>query len=130
VKGNEMTKTEFRRILDSLADAWTRRDYGRACEVFANDVHYADPLRYQFHSREQLRAFFEDDGGHEQRTTWHTIVFDEERQIGGAEYTYDGTQRYHGIALIKAQDGLITHWREYQHIDDREWEELVGATRF
>jgi hypothetical protein len=46
------------------------------------------------------------------------------------EYTYDGTHRYHGVTLIKAHDGRITHWREYQHIDGREWEDLIGATRF
>jgi hypothetical protein len=125
-----MTKTEFQRMLESLADAWTRRDYERACEVFAADIHYADPLRYQFHNREELRKFFEDDEGYEQRTTWRTILFDEERQVGAVEYTYDGTHRYHGVTLIKVHDGRITHWREYQHIDGREWEDLIGATRF
>jgi limonene-1,2-epoxide hydrolase len=39
-------------------------------------------------------------------------------------------QRNHGITLIKVQDGRITHWREYQHIDGRGWEDFVGATLF
>jgi hypothetical protein len=35
-----------------------------------------------------LDAFFQNDEGHNQRTIWHTILFDPELQIGAAEYTY------------------------------------------
>jgi hypothetical protein len=57
-------------------------------------------------------------------------VFDEAQQIGMAEYTYEGTHRYHGVVLIRVRDGRITHWREYQHIDEKPWEEFVAATAF
>ncbi len=89
--------------------------------MFAEDVQYIDPLRYSFTSRTALREFFEADEGYEQRTVWHTIIFDEQQQSGAAEYTYDGTHRYHGIALARVRSGMIAQWREYQHIDAREW---------
>ena len=128
-----MTSAEFRHLLDALADAWARRDYAAAASRFAEDVRYADPLRYAFASREALRAFFEADDGLPQRTEWHTVVFDEAQQVGAAEYTYEGTHRYHGTALVRVAGGaggLITHWREYQHIDARDWTAFAGETRF
>jgi hypothetical protein len=70
------------------------------------------------------------DEGYEQRTVWHTVIFDEAQQIGAAEYTYEGTHRYHGMVLIRVEDGRITNWREYQHINDKPWEEFVAATMF
>ncbi|MGH9903310.1 MAG: nuclear transport factor 2 family protein [Pyrinomonadaceae bacterium] len=125
-----MTKAEFKKLLDSLADAWGRRDYAAAAEAFAEDVRYADPLRYSFDGRARLREFFEADEGYAQRTVWHTVVFDEEQQAGAAEYTYDGTHRYHGTALVRVGGGEITHWREYQHVDPRGWEEFASETAF
>ena len=125
-----MTAAEFRDMLGALADAWSRRDYAAAASAFAEDVRYADPLRYSFASRAELVAFFEADDNYDQRTVWHTIVFDEERQVGAVEYTYDGTHRYHGTALVRVEDGRISRWREYQHVDDREWEEFTSGTAF
>ena len=36
--------------------------------------------------------------------------------LGAGEYTYEGTHRYHGVAIVRVEGGLITHWREYQHM--------------
>ena len=125
-----MSKTEFRNLLHSLANAWSRRDYATAADFFAEDVRYGDPTRYAFNGRTELRAFFEADEGYDQRTVWHTIVFDEEQQIGAVEYTYQGTNLYHGTVLVKIAGGRIARWREYQHIDSREWEEFTSTTAF
>jgi ketosteroid isomerase-like protein len=123
-----VTAAEFERMLDALADAWARRDYPAAAAWFAADVRYADPLRYAFDSQAALLAFFETDDGLPQRTVWHMRLFDEPTQRGAAEYTYEGTHRYHGVALIRVADGRITHWREYQHVDSRTREEFVAST--
>lgn len=125
-----MTTSEFRTMLQGLADGWQRRDYAKVVSFFAEDVRYADPLRYSFENRQDLRAFFENDEGLEQSTVWHNVIFDEERQVGVAEYTYDGTWCYHGTVWIRVQDDLITHWREYQHTDPREWEDFACGTAF
>lgn len=96
-----MTKTQFRERLEELARARVAKDYERAAAFFSDDVQYADPLRYSAHSRNELLAFFQDDEGYPQLTEWHNIVFDEEQQVGVAEYTFSGTHRYHGIVIIK-----------------------------
>jgi hypothetical protein len=53
-----MNRAEFAAALESLARAWTEKDYARAAGFFAEDVRYADPLHYRFSSRADLLAFF------------------------------------------------------------------------
>jgi hypothetical protein len=125
-----MTAADFRAMLEGLGSAWMRRDYARAIACFAAGVAYADPTRYMLRGAEALRAFFENDEGREQTVAWHTIVFDEPQQTGMAEYTYVGSHTYHGVVIVRVAHGRITHWREYQHVDDRPWEEFAGPTRF
>jgi hypothetical protein len=126
----KMNKVEFKNLLHALSDAWQRKDYQTAADVFAGDIQYTDPLRYSFSGKAELRAFFDADEGYPQRTVWHTIIFDEEQQVGVAEYTFDGTHRYHGAVIIKVHGDLITHWREYQHIDPRQWQDFASGTAF
>lgn len=123
-----MTPHRFLALLDDLAAAWARRDYAAAADRFTPDVRYGDPLRYAFTSRGALLEFFQADEGYPQRTTWHTRLFDEARQLGVAEYTYEGTHRYHGVALIRVSGDLVSHWREYQHTDPRGWEDFSAGT--
>jgi hypothetical protein len=125
-----MTRAEFAADLKALAQAWADKDYEKAAGFFAEDVRYADPLHYRFASRADLLRFFQDDGGHAQRTVWHNLVFDEEQQLGAAEYTYEGTHRYHGLVLVKVNGGKFSHWREYQHISPLEWEDFCSGTDF
>jgi ketosteroid isomerase-like protein len=125
-----MNRNEFEILLKSLADAWSRRDYDFAAKCFAEDIRYGDPLRYSFSNRTQLQKFFEADEGNDQKTVWHTIIFDESIQTAAAEYTYEGTYRYHGVVLIRLKDNKIWRWREYQHIDDRDWNTFVSQTMF
>lgn len=123
-----MTSSEFAALLDRLAAAWSRRDYAAAAACFSEDVRYADPRSYAFSDRASLRSFFEADEGADQRTDWHLKLFDEALQIGAAEYTYVGSHRYHGVALARVKNGVITHWREYQHVDARTHDEFTAAT--
>lgn len=125
-----MTRGEFESMLRALAAAWAAREYERAAAWFAEDVRYLDPLRYRMASRAELLRFFQDDEGREQRTVWHNAVFDEARQLGAAEYTYEGTHRYHGHVLIKLREEKITHWREYQHVSDLDWETFWSGAAF
>ena len=123
-----MTQAEFVGMLDDLAGAWARRDYTAAAGWFTADVRYADPLRYAFTTRAALLAFFEADDGHPQRTVWHTCLFDEVHQRGMAEYTYDGTRRYHRVALIRMAGDRVSHRREYPHLDPPTWEDITAGT--
>ena len=122
-----MTCQEFEAMLQALARGWAEKDYEKVASHFADDVRYIDPLRYRFGSRAELLEFF---GGEEaeESTVWHNAVFDEERQIGAAEYTYQGAHRYHGTVWIQIRGNLIVRWREYQHTSGLEWEEFWAAT--
>lgn len=119
-----MTSDEFRRMLDSLADGWARRDYVAVIEHFATDVFYCDPLRYTFQGKSELFAFFSDDCGMTQDCVFHRSIYDEERQAGVAEYTYTGNHIYHGTVWIEILDGKISCWREYQHISNTKHSEF------
>src|SRR5512146_1167050 len=125
-----MTKQEFEAVLHTLAADWATRKYEHAAGFFVPDVRYGDPTRYGFASRAELLVFFKNDEGRDQRTVWHTILFDEDLQLGAAEYTYEGSYRYHGVVFIKVSTAGITHWREYQHISPLEWQAFVGITKF
>ncbi len=125
-----MTKEDFTQILLALAQAWHEKDYQLATSFFAEGVAYSDPVRYKINSRAELLQFLSNDEGYPQTTTWHTMLFDEAKQIGAAEYTYVGTHQYHGVCLVKITNGLISHWREYQHISDSDYETFAGRTLF
>lgn len=125
-----MTRCDFVDLLNRLADAWRQRDYQRAAEFFAHDVDYSDPLNYKFENLTDLRRFFEADDGAEQKCVWRVFVFDEEAQIAAAEYTYEGTNRYHGVALIKFENNKIRFWREYQHKTEVDWREFWANNVF
>lgn len=118
-----MTRQEFEAMLQALARGWTEKDYEKVASRFAEDVRYLDPTRYSFSSRAELLEFFGAEEG-EESTVWHNVVFDEERQLGAAEYTYQGTRRFHGTVWVQLRGDLIARWREYQHVSDQEWEEF------
>jgi hypothetical protein len=113
-----VTRAAFLALMTRLGEAWTSGDAAGAAACFAERVDYADPTRYRFTSREELRPFFEPPpGGH--ATSWHRVLFDERAQTGVVEYTYRGHHQYHGAALVEIDgDGLIAGWREWQHLED------------
>ena len=119
-----MNKSGFTSMLKLLADGWTDREYVLVANQFTEDVFYSDPRNYTFRDRDSLLAFFEDDDGLPQSCTFHNSVFDEERQLGVAEFTYVGTYRYLGTAWIELRGDKIASWREYQHISDKDWNEF------
>lgn len=119
-----MAQDEFDAMLNSLARGWTERDYHAVIAFFSDNVFYSDPQNYTFNDKGSLLDFFLDDDGRAQVCVFHNSSFDEEKQIGVAEYTYEGTNRYHGTAWIEIVNGKIARWREYQHRSDQTWEEF------
>lgn len=115
-------------MLQALARGWREKDYDKVASWFADDVRYLDPTRYRFASRAELLELFFKGEENEESTVWHDVVFDEERQLGAAEYTYQGTHRYHGTVWVQLRGNLIARWREYQHVSDLEWEDFWAGT--
>ena len=122
-----MDGDEFERMLETLAAAWTAKDYETVAAYFAEDVFYSDPMRYTLRSREELLAFFLNDDGVDQICTFHNHIFDPKRQVGVAEYTYVGSHRYHGTVWIELAADKIVRWREYQHTSAKSWPEFWPA---
>jgi hypothetical protein len=61
---------------------------------------------------------------------WHHLVFDEEKQIGAAEYTFTYEMRTNGMVLIRFRNRKIANWREYEIESPLDWEVLVGENKF
>ncbi len=61
---------------------------------------------------------------------WHHLLFDEEKQIGAGEYTFEYEIRTHGVVMIKLVGGKIARWREYEVESSFNWEDLVGPSAF
>ncbi|CAN5259131.1 hypothetical protein BH20ACI2_BH20ACI2_29050 [soil metagenome] len=119
-----MTHAEFKEMLASLAEGGSKRKYEEVAAHFAENVFYSDPLNYTFTSKTSLWRFFCDDDDHEQYCKFHDLIFDEDRQFGAAEYTYEGTYRYHGTVWINVDGNKIVSWREYQHQSTKTWGEF------
>ena len=119
-----MNQSEFRSLLDALADGWTKGEYERVASHFTDHAFYSDALTYKFRDRASLLTFFQDDGGEPHSCVFHEWLFDEARQLGVAEFTYRGTYLYHGTVWISIDGDKINSWREYQHTSDKTREEL------
>ena len=125
-----MTRDEFVALLERMKAATDENRADDLAACFAEDVDYSDPLRYHFRSRAELREFIDLPEEKLQWVTWHTIVFDEASQTGAVEYSYNETHLYHGLVLVTVANGLVTRWREYQHISEHEFDAFVaGAAR-
>ena len=61
---------------------------------------------------------------------WHHLLFDEERQIGAGEYTFQYDIRTHGVVMVQLVNSRIARWREYEVESPLDWETLAGETRF
>jgi hypothetical protein len=107
-------------MLGELASAWREREYDRALAFFSENVFYADVNNYRFTSKKDLREFFTSEAQDED-CTFHGWLFDEGMQSGVAEYTYSGTNQYHGTVWIELSDEKIARWREYQYASRRPW---------
>lgn len=111
-----MTGPEFRRLLDTLASAWSTGDPDLGASLFSENATYMEPPDVQlFRGKDQLRAYF----GAVSPGTYlrlHGVWFDESEQTGAAEFTFgvEGKeQATTGVFVVILRDDLIDEWREY-----------------
>lgn len=129
----KITTGEFANLLKTIAEAWNHGDAKKAADCFREDAIYTEPPDKQVYiGRNALYEFF---GGDKKPAPpmimiWHHFAFDEEEQIGFGEYTFRGTNRYHGIVIIKVREGKVSNWREYQYKSPVEWEAFIGRNKF
>jgi ketosteroid isomerase-like protein len=119
--------------MQKVADSWNSGDAQRAADLFSEDVVYIEPPDRQVHiGKQDLFEFF---GGGEtsppqMHMVWHHLVFDPEQQIGMGEYTFQQHSRYHGVVVVKLDNGKISRWREYQYKSDMDFEQFAGKSSF
>jgi hypothetical protein len=126
-----MDARRFRGLLETVAGAWNEGGTARALACFTDDARYTEPPDIQhYEGRDALFAFFGGDDPPPMSMAWHTIVFDEDQQMGAAEYTYRGTNAYHGVVVIRLRDDLIANWREHQQRSNLDWDEFTALNPF
>lgn len=133
MKDKNLNKLEFVQLLQRLADGWNKGDAGRAAACFTQDALYTEPPDKQYYAgRDALYHFFGGATGRagQMNMVWHHIVFDEESQVGAGEFTFTYGDTVHGVTMIKAQDGLISNWREYWYASPLSWEAFTEKNSF
>jgi len=132
-KEQRITSKRFERLMQLLADSWNKGDARKAADYFSEDAIYSEPPDKQLYKgRAELFKFF---GGNEGRKsamkmTWHHLVFDEQKQVGAGEFTFEYGSKVHGVAMVKVAEGKISHWREYWYESDLDWEKFIGENKF
>lgn len=130
---NEMTATEFRNLLDRVADGWNRANPAAAAACFTADAVYVEPPdRQRYIGREALEAFFRGASVEPRRMsmTWHHSAYGGDLRVGFGEYSFliPGRFAAHGVAVITVRDGLISAWREYQYPSQLSFADFAGDT--
>ena len=128
-----MTESEFKRLMQTIADGWNQGDARKVANCFSKDAIYVEPPEKQlYRGRDELYEFFGGDKGTDipMQMTWHHLAFNEAEQIGFGEYTFEMHGRYHGIVLVKVESELIKHWREYQYKTELNWKEFTSQNPF
>jgi hypothetical protein len=124
---------DFERLMQTVAEGWNAGNARKAADCFSEDAVYIEPPDKQlYHGRAELYEFFGGDTGTDRpmKMTWHHLAFNEEKQIGFGEYTFQLNNRYHGIVVVKFEAGRIKHWREYQYRSELDWEEFTSQNPF
>lgn len=125
--------SEFKKLMQTIADGWNDGNARKAADCFAEDAIYAEPPDKQvYHGREELYEFFGGDVGTDipMHMTWHHLAFNEEEQIGFGEYSFQMHGKYHGIVTVQLASGLIKFWREYQYKTELDWDEFTSLNSF
>jgi SnoaL-like domain len=129
----QMNAAQFERLMQTLADGWNEGNAQKAAGCFTDDAVYSEPPDKQlYRGRSALFKFF---GGTEGRKramkmTWHHLIFDESRQLGAGEFTFEYGGKVHGVAMVKIQNGKIRNWREYWYESPLDWKEFTRTNPF
>lgn len=132
-EGAELSAPQFARLMQTIADGWNEGDARKAADCFTESAIYTEPPDKQlYRGREALYRFFGGGQGRKQemKMDWHHLIFDEQRQVGAGEFTFEYGGRVHGMVMIKVSGGKVSNWREYWYESNLAWEDFIGENRF
>jgi ketosteroid isomerase-like protein len=133
LNAQKIGSTEFETLMMRLAEGWNEGDARKAAECFSEDAVYSEPPDKQlYRGRDALFKFFGGNKGRKRamKMTWHHLIFDQEKQIGAGEFTFEYGGKVHGVAMVKIRDGRIHNWREYWYESALDWDEFVKQNAF
>lgn len=128
-----ITSEEFEVLLQTLADGWNEGNAQKAVDCFTDHAIYVDPPEKQVNiGHAALYEYFGGDEGRagQMKMVWHHVVFDEKKQMGMGEFTFEYGTKAHGVTVIKIADKKISHWREYWYESDLEWDAFTRQIPF
>lgn len=129
----KISTLDFNKLMQTVSEGWNEGDARKSAECFSEDVVYVEPPDKQvYKGREALYQFFGGEIGTEipMVMAWHSLAFNEDEQVGFGEYSFRMYGNYHGIVIVKIENGLIKFWREYQYQAELNWEEFSKLNSF
>ena len=124
---------QFIKIVNDIAKGWNEGNAELSARYFDDNAVYEEPPKKQFYKgQNNIYEFF---GGEEgfnipMKMKWHNLAFNTKNQIGFGEYTFSMNNQYHGIVVMKFENGKIIKWREYQYESDLDWKNFTGESEF
>ena len=133
--GNTETINEkyFTEIVTNIAKGWNEGNASFASQYFDDNAVYEEPPGNQLYKgRKEIFEFFGGEHGFDipMKMEWHNLAFNEEKQIGFGEYTFAMNNQYHGIVIMKFENGKIVKWREYQYKSSLSWDDFAEESKF
>jgi|SRR5438045_531179 len=127
----KISVSDFEKIMTALAAARNEGNAAQAADLFTENAVYGNPGSGPTHKgRAALRKLFSRASVQPRKFEWHHLLFNEPDQVGAGEFTLEGGRRYHGMAIVKIENGRISHWREYPVSSRLNWEEFTSENRF
>ncbi len=123
-----MKISDFKKLMQTVADGWNRHDPKRSVDCFTEDAIYMEPPDKQLiFGKDSLFKYF--DSPKQMKLVWHQLMFDEDKQIGAGEFTFTMEDRRgnHGVVVVELKDGRINFWREYYTISDLDFKEFISS---
>lgn len=127
------THEDFQSLMIAVSAGWNEGNARKAADCFLENAVYMEPPDSQVYvGREALFDFFGGTKGTDKpmRMVWHHLAFDPTTQVGFGEYTFALNNQYHGVVVVKLQNGKIRSWREYQYKSDLDWQSFTGKGNF
>ena len=123
----------FIEAVTNIAKGWNQGNAAFAAQYFADSAVYEEPPGKQLYKgRKEIFEFFGGEHGFDKpmKMAWHNLSFNEEKQIGFGEYTFAMNNQYHGIVIMKFENGKIVKWREYQYQSNLSWDDFAEESKF
>lgn len=128
-----INQKDFISIAANIAKGWNEGNASLAAQYFDEHAVYEEPPGNQIYKgKKEIFEFFGGVDGFEipMKMKWHNLAFNEENQIGFGEYTFAMNNQYHGIVVMKFENGKIVKWREYQYKSSLSWEDFSKESLF